>query len=290
MRSAASSSTTSALGAGACIRRPRCYSDRQRSSLRLWRRARRRRSGTPSQVGELWTELSHTLARLDALAAAPDRLDDVRAEARCAGSSTRCTSRASTPTGWRRRPGAEPAHAELADALAGARDATARGRRGARRPGRRGRRAAAARVARRALPRAARPASPRRARGPRATLGEVRTTASRARSSRSCSRSSARSRSSPARRSGSGRSGRPGCSPSARRSSRTGRNPSPAARPFHFRNGNAARRTPRAPAAGPSSAACRPCSSGSGPGARSSARSTRSRRRSRSGRRAPLQR
>jgi hypothetical protein len=32
------------------------------------------------QMGELWTELSHTLARLDRYAATPDRLDDVRAE------------------------------------------------------------------------------------------------------------------------------------------------------------------------------------------------------------------
>jgi hypothetical protein len=31
-------------------------------------------------MGELWTELSHTLARLDRYAATPDRLDDVRAE------------------------------------------------------------------------------------------------------------------------------------------------------------------------------------------------------------------
>ncbi len=44
-------------------------------------------------MGELWTELSHTLARLDRYAATPDRLDDVRAEVSLNAAPVRTPSR-----------------------------------------------------------------------------------------------------------------------------------------------------------------------------------------------------
>jgi hypothetical protein len=76
-------------------------------------------------MGELWTELSHTLARLDRLAADPDRLDDERVEVSL-GRLRYALHLASEQTYGVAPPvGAESAHAELAAALAAARDATA---------------------------------------------------------------------------------------------------------------------------------------------------------------------
>ena len=87
------------------------------------------RIGTPGryaeEMGELWTGLTRTLGRLDRLAAEPERLDDQHVEA-----ALRRLQYA-LHIAWEHTYGVEPpegaatAHAELADALACARDATA---------------------------------------------------------------------------------------------------------------------------------------------------------------------
>src|SRR5436305_7199351 len=86
------------------------------------------RSWTPEryaeEMGELWTELHLALTRLDRLAAEPQRLDDA-AEASLA--RLRYTLHLASEHAYGVEPpvGAESAHAELAAALAAARDATA---------------------------------------------------------------------------------------------------------------------------------------------------------------------
>lgn len=77
------------------------------------------------EMGELWTELSHTLARLDRYAATPDRLDDVRAEVSL--NRLRYALHLASEHAYGVAPpvGAETAHAELRSSLAAARDATA---------------------------------------------------------------------------------------------------------------------------------------------------------------------
>jgi len=77
------------------------------------------------EMGELWTELSHTLARLDRYAAAPDRLDDVRAEVSLTRLRYALHLACEHAYGVAPPPGAETAHAELRSSLAAARDATA---------------------------------------------------------------------------------------------------------------------------------------------------------------------
>ena len=76
-------------------------------------------------MGELWTELSHTLARLDRYAATPDRLDDVRAELSLGRLRYALHLASEHAYGVAPPPGAETAHAELRSSLAAARDATA---------------------------------------------------------------------------------------------------------------------------------------------------------------------
>ena len=77
------------------------------------------------EMGELWTELSHTLARLDRYAATPDRLDDVRAEISLNRLRYALHLASEHAYGVAPPPGAETAHAELRSSLAAARDATA---------------------------------------------------------------------------------------------------------------------------------------------------------------------
>lgn len=76
-------------------------------------------------MGELWTELSHTLARLDRYTATPDRLDDVRAEVSLNRLRYALHLASEHAYGVTPPPGAETAHAELRSSLAAARDATA---------------------------------------------------------------------------------------------------------------------------------------------------------------------
>jgi hypothetical protein len=76
-------------------------------------------------MGELWTELSRTLARLDRLAADPDRLDDDEAAPALNRLRYRLHLAGEHTYGLDPPAGAETAHAELAAALAAARDATA---------------------------------------------------------------------------------------------------------------------------------------------------------------------
>lgn len=76
-------------------------------------------------MGELWTELSHTLARLDRYATTPDRLDDVRAEVSLNRLRYALHLASEHAYGVAAPPGAETAHAELRSSLAAARDATA---------------------------------------------------------------------------------------------------------------------------------------------------------------------
>jgi hypothetical protein len=77
------------------------------------------------EMGELWTELSHTLARLDRYAATPDRLDDVRAEVSLNRLRYALHLASEHAYGVAPPPGAETAHTELRSSLAAARDATA---------------------------------------------------------------------------------------------------------------------------------------------------------------------
>jgi hypothetical protein len=77
------------------------------------------------EMGELWSELSHTLARLDRYAATPDRLDDVRAEVSLNRLRYALHLASEHAYGVAPPPGAETAHAELRSSLAAARDATA---------------------------------------------------------------------------------------------------------------------------------------------------------------------
>jgi hypothetical protein len=77
------------------------------------------------EMGELWTELSHTLARLDRYAALPDRLDDVRAELSLARLRYALHLASEHAYGVAPPPGAETAHTELRSSLIAARDATA---------------------------------------------------------------------------------------------------------------------------------------------------------------------
>jgi hypothetical protein len=75
------------------------------------------------QMGELWTGLTRTLGRLDRIAAEPDRLEhDLHALRRL---QYRLHLASEHAFGVIPPEGAETAHAELADALACARDATA---------------------------------------------------------------------------------------------------------------------------------------------------------------------
>jgi hypothetical protein len=77
------------------------------------------------EMGELWTGLSHTLARLDRYAETPDRLDDVRAELSLDRLRYALHVASEHAYGLEPPPGAETAHAELRSSLAAARDATA---------------------------------------------------------------------------------------------------------------------------------------------------------------------
>jgi hypothetical protein len=87
------------------------------------------RTGTPERyaerMGELWTELSRTLARLDRLAAEPERLDEDDAAPSLAHLRYGLHLASEHAYGLDPPAGAESAHAELAAALAAARDATA---------------------------------------------------------------------------------------------------------------------------------------------------------------------
>jgi hypothetical protein len=77
------------------------------------------------EMGELWLDLSHTLARLDRYAATPDRLDDVRAEVSLGRLRYELHLASEHAYGVAPPPGSETAHAELRSSLAAARDATA---------------------------------------------------------------------------------------------------------------------------------------------------------------------
>jgi hypothetical protein len=77
------------------------------------------------QMGELWSELSHALSRLDSLAAEPERLEEDRAAASLSRLRYALHLAAEHAYGVDPPLGAESAHAELAAALTAARDATA---------------------------------------------------------------------------------------------------------------------------------------------------------------------
>ncbi len=77
-----------------------------------------------SQVGELWGELSLTLARLEAIALTPERLDDDKTVGALRRLQYRLHLASESVLGLSPPAAAEPAHTELAAALASARDAT----------------------------------------------------------------------------------------------------------------------------------------------------------------------
>jgi hypothetical protein len=78
-----------------------------------------------TQVGALWSGLAGTLTRLDALAADPDRLEDDKQLEVLRRLQYSLHSSSEHAFGLSPPAGTEPVHAELAAALAGARDATA---------------------------------------------------------------------------------------------------------------------------------------------------------------------
>jgi len=80
--------------------------------------------GYATQVGELWSGLAQTLARLESLAEEPARLDDDAID-RLRSLQYRLHSASEYTLGLSPPVAAEPAHSELAAALASARDATA---------------------------------------------------------------------------------------------------------------------------------------------------------------------
>lgn len=77
-----------------------------------------------SAVGELWSGLARTLARLDVLAADPERLADEDGVEELRRLQYRLHSASEDAVGLSPPAEAEPAHSELAAALADARDAT----------------------------------------------------------------------------------------------------------------------------------------------------------------------
>jgi hypothetical protein len=77
-----------------------------------------------SQVGELWSELALTLAKLEEIAAAPDLLDDDATVGALRRLQYRLHIASESALGLSPPASAEPAHSELAAALTGARDAT----------------------------------------------------------------------------------------------------------------------------------------------------------------------
>jgi hypothetical protein len=79
-----------------------------------------------TQVVALWSGLAQTLSRLEALAAEPERLDDTRQLELLRRLQYALHTASEHAFGLRPPAGTEPVHAELASALAGARDATAR--------------------------------------------------------------------------------------------------------------------------------------------------------------------
>jgi hypothetical protein len=77
------------------------------------------------EMGRLWNDLSSTLTRLDRLAGEPDRLDDDRVDASLRRLQYSLHVAAEQAYGVEPPEQQATAHAELADALACARDATA---------------------------------------------------------------------------------------------------------------------------------------------------------------------
>ncbi|HEX3806215.1 MAG TPA: hypothetical protein VHV52_05480 [Gaiellaceae bacterium] len=87
------------------------------------------KTGTPEQyaeeMGALWTSLTRTLGRLDRIASDPERLDELHLELSLARLRYALHVASEHAYGVAPPEGAESAHAELADSLAQARDATA---------------------------------------------------------------------------------------------------------------------------------------------------------------------
>jgi len=79
-----------------------------------------------TQVGALWSGLAHTLARLEAIAAEPERLEDGKQVELLRRLQYGLHTASEHAFGLSPPAGTEPVHAELAGALAGVRDATSR--------------------------------------------------------------------------------------------------------------------------------------------------------------------
>jgi hypothetical protein len=79
-----------------------------------------------TQVGALWTGFAQTLTRLEAIAAEPERLEDEKQVELLRRLQYGLHKASEHAFGLSPPEGTEPVHTELAGALAGARDATAR--------------------------------------------------------------------------------------------------------------------------------------------------------------------
>lgn len=97
--------------------------------LRGYHRGVTQRIGSPEryaeEIGELWTGLTRALGRLDRLAAEPEQLEEDGALGSLRRLQYRLHLASEHAFGVDPPPGAESAHAELAEALAYAREATA---------------------------------------------------------------------------------------------------------------------------------------------------------------------
>jgi len=103
----------------------RSYSIRSRANIRAVAADTQAGERYASQVGELWSGLSLTLAQLEAIAGSPERLDDERIVEVLRSLQYRLHTAGESVVGLSPPADSEHAHTELEIALEGARDATA---------------------------------------------------------------------------------------------------------------------------------------------------------------------
>src|SRR5215472_13913800 len=98
--------------------------ERRRAKMRLVAPEAQAGLRYASQVGELWGELSQTLARLESIALHPELLDEDETHSALRRLQYRLHLASESVLGLSPPAAAQHAHIELAEALTGARDAT----------------------------------------------------------------------------------------------------------------------------------------------------------------------